>query len=68
MDINDAELIKTDRDKSLFLALELEVAGIFYTMSYLNDKNNVSIMMQGGRPYIVCDIEPGPVDICTPED
>ena len=61
----DAGLIKTDSDKSLFLALEPEVAGIFYAVSYLHDKNNVSLMMQEGRPYIVCDIGAGTVDICT---
>ena len=65
MDIKDAGLIKTDSDKSLFLALEPEVAGIFYAVSYLHDKNNVSLMMQEGRPYIVCDIGAGTVDICT---
>ena len=61
----EAGLIDKDSDKSMFLALEPEVAGIYYytisqsVESYKNDN-----IMQG-KPYIICDIGAGTVDICT---
>ena len=53
---------KNTTDLSLFLALEPEVAGIYYCSPYssLNDK-----YMNSGEPYIICDIGAGTVDICT---
>ena len=57
-----AGLIDEDSDKSLFLALEPEVAGLFYFSSFasLNHKN-----INNGLPYVICDIGAGTVDICT---
>ena len=60
-----AGLIDENSDKSLFLALEPEVAGIYYYTisqsceSYKNDH------ITQGKPYIICDIGAGTVDICT---
>ena len=57
-----AGLINDNTDLSLFLALEPEVAGIYYNspnMSFAQQNIN------GGQPYIVCDIGGGKVDICT---
>ena len=56
----EAGLINKNTDLSLFLALEPEVAGIYYfsnVSSFNNLKNNNS--------YIICDIGAGTVDICT---
>ena len=58
-----AGLINKNTDLSLFLALEPEVAGIYYCSplySSLNDDH-----MNSGKPYIICDIGAGTVDICT---
>ena len=57
-----AGLINENTDLSLFLALEPEVAGIYYysTYSSLNDE-----YINDGKPYIICDIGAGTVDICT---
>ena len=57
-----AGLIEENTDLSLFLALEPEVAGIYY------NSPNVSFCDQNineGKPYIICDIGGGTVDICT---
>ena len=57
-----AGLINEYTDLSLFLALEPEVAGIYY------NSPNISFAQQninGGKPYIICDIGGGTVDICT---
>ena len=57
----NAGLINEKTDLSLFLALEPEVAGIFYfseLYSNIEDENY-------GIPYIICDIGAGTVDICT---
>ena len=61
----NAGLIKKDSDKSLFLALEPEVAGIYY---YTLTKDALSFKdsnISEGKPYIICDIGAGTVDICT---
>ena len=57
-----AGLIKKNSDLSLFLALEPEAAGIYYNSPNVsfNEEN-----INGGKPYIVCDIGGGTVDICT---
>ena len=57
-----AGLIKENSDLSLFLALEPEAAGIYYNSPIVsfNEEN-----INGGKPYIVCDIGGGTVDICT---
>ena len=57
-----AGLINEHTDLSLVLALEPEAAGIYYNspnISYNKDGIN------GGSPYIICDIGGGTVDICT---
>ena len=57
-----AGLIDENTDLSLFLALEPEVAGIYY------NSPNISFCDQNinqGKPYIICDIGGGTVDICT---
>ena len=57
-----AGLIDNNTDLSLFLALEPEVAGIYY------NSPNISFNAQNineGKPYIICDIGGGTVDICT---
>ena len=60
-----AGLIKKDDDKSLFLALEPEAAS-FYNLEVLtHDKNYLCPWINGGNPYIICDIGEGTVDICT---
>ena len=54
-------IIENRDDLSLFLALEPEVAGIYYSpKSSLNDQ-----YINSGNPYIICDIGAGTVDICT---
>ena len=57
-----AGLINKNTDLSLFLALEPEVAGIYNCSKYsfLNDDH-----IKNGKPYIICDIGAGTVDICT---
>ena len=57
-----AGLIKENSDLSLFLALEPEAAGIYYNSPNVsfNEEN-----INGGKPYIICDIGGGTVDICT---
>ena len=60
-----AGLIDENSDKSLFLALEPEVAGIYYYMSSLAESNYNIINIDQGKPYIICDIGAGTVDICT---
>ena len=57
----EAGLINENTDLSLFLALEPEVAGIFY-FSNLYSKFDVELY---DTPYIICDIGAGTVDICT---
>ena len=61
-----AGLIDKDSDKSLFLALEPEVAGIYYyiSSSLIKDAGNIAFISEG-KPYIICDIGAGTVDICT---
>ena len=60
-----AGLINENTDLSLFLALESEVAGIFY-FSDLNTKlNKEEKTKELLHPYILCDIGAGTVDICT---
>ena len=61
-----AGLIDKDSDKSLFLALEPEVAGIYYYIasSMTKDAGNNGFINEG-KPYIICDIGAGTVDICT---
>ena len=60
-----AGLINENTDLSLFLALEPEVAGIFY-FSDLNTKlNKEEKTKELLHPYILCDIGAGTVDICT---
>ena len=57
----DAGLINDNTDLSLFLALEPEVAGIFYFSNlYSNFEEELY-----DTPYIICDIGAGTVDICT---
>ena len=56
-----AGLINENTDLSLFLALEPEVAGIFY-FSNLYSKFDEELY---DTPYIICDIGAGTVDICT---
>ena len=56
-----AGLINENTDLTLFLALEPEVAGIFY-FSSLYSKVNQDLY---DTPYIICDIGSGTVDICT---
>ena len=55
-------IIENRDDLSLFLALEPEVAGIYYNSpkSSLNDQ-----YINSGKPYIICDVGAGTVDICT---
>ena len=60
-----AGLIEENRDKSLFLALEPEVAGIYFYISSLSDSNFKCMEIAEGKPYIICDIGAGTVDICT---
>ena len=57
----EAGLINENTDLSLFLALEPEVAGIFY-FSNLYSKLDEELY---DIPYIICDIGAGTVDICT---
>ena len=55
-----AGLINNQTDLSLFLALEPEVAGIYYfsdLYSRVNDEDEYT-------PYIICDIGAGTVDVC----
>ena len=61
-----AGLIKENDDKSLFLALEPEVAGIYYYISsqLLKDSGDINFIEEG-NPYIICDIGAGTVDLCT---
>ena len=59
----DAGLINEKTDLSLFLALEPEAAGIYYYTSSSNSLDNEYI--KGQKPYIICDIGAGTVDICT---
>ena len=56
----EAGLINENTDLSLFLALEPEVAGIYY-FSNLSVDNNIN----SNDPYIICDVGAGTVDICT---
>ena len=56
-----ARLINVNTDLSLFLALEPEVAGIFY-FSNLYSKFDEELY---DTPYIICDIGAGTIDICT---
>ena len=56
-----AGLVNKNTDLSLFLALEPEVAGIFY-FSNLYSKFDQDLY---DTPYIICDIGAGTVDICT---
>ena len=60
-----AGLIKHTNDKSLFLALESEVAGIYYYSSIYMDSKFEDPHIKAGKPYIICDIGAGTVDICT---
>ena len=61
----NAGLINNQTDLSLFLALEPEVAGIFY-FSNLNRKiNSHKKAEELFNPYIICDMGAGTVDICT---
>ena len=61
----NAGLINNQTDLSLFLALEPEVAGIFY-FSNLNSKTNSHKKAEELlNPYIICDMGAGTVDICT---
>ena len=60
-----AGLIGENDDKSLFLALEPEAAGIYYYLSFLHDKKTYDKLIQDNTPYIVCDIGAGTVDLCT---
>ena len=62
----NAGLIDQKSDKSLFLALEPEVAGIYYYIasSMTKDAGNIGFINEG-KPYIICDIGAGTVDICT---
>ena len=60
-----AGLINENDDKSLFLALEPEVAGIYFFLSYLIDSKFEIPHIKEGKPYIICDIGAGTVDICT---
>ena len=55
-----AGLISENTDLSLFLALEPEAAGIYYNSSIVSFRNiNIN------KPFIICDIGAGTVDICT---
>ena len=60
--IDKAGLIIKNTDLSLFLALEPEVAGIYYCSKHssLRDKH-----MDSEKSYIICDIGAETVDICT---
>ena len=60
-----AGLIDENKDKSLFLALEPEVAGIYYYISSFSESNFNILHIDQGKPYIICDIGAGTVDICT---
>ena len=60
-----AGLIEENSDKSLFLALEPEVAGIYYFVSSIQAGSFKSSHIKEGKPYIICDIGAGTVDICT---
>ena len=60
-----AGLIDENIDKSLFLALEPEVAGIYFYISSLTNSNYQCVFISDGKPYIICDIGAGTVDICT---
>ena len=56
----EAGLINENTDLSLFLALEPEVAGMYNNSSIVSNKNiNIN------KPFIICDIGAGTVDICT---
>ena len=57
-----AGLINRNTDLSLFLALEPEVAAIYYNSEMSSFKD---IHISEGKPYIICDIGAGTVDICT---
>ena len=61
----EAGLIDKNTDKSLFLALEPEVAGIYYYISSLYGSEFNCEHIKEGKPYIICDIGGGTVDICT---
>ena len=60
-----AGLINENNDKNLFLALEPEVAGIYFYVSSLTNSNYQCVYISDGKPYIICDIGAGTVDICT---
>ena len=60
-----ANLINENDDKTLFLALEPEVAGIYYYICSLFNSEFNCEHIQEGKPYIICDIGAGTVDICT---
>ena len=60
-----AGLIEENDDKSLFLALEPEVAGIYYYLSSESESEFKDLHISEGKPYIICDIGAGTVDICT---
>lgn len=60
-----AGLIKENDDKSLFLALEPEVASIYFLKVLLKQKDILCQHINEGQPFIVCDIGAGTVDICT---
>ena len=61
----NAGLIDNNTDKSLFLALEPEVAGIYYYTISQEILSFKSSHIKEGKPYIICDIGVGTVDICT---
>ena len=61
----NAGLIDENTDKSLFLALEPEVAGIYYFKSSLINSSYISSQIFEKCPFIICDIGAGTVDICT---
>ena len=61
----NAGLIDNNTDKSLFLALEPEVAGIYYYTISQEILSFKSSHIKEGKPYIICDIGAGTVDICT---
>ena len=58
-----AGLINENTDLSLFLALEPEVAGIFYFSDLYSQLDEDKDLFD--TPYIICDIGAGTVDICT---
>ena len=57
-----AGLIDKDSDKSLFLALEPKVAGIYHYIvsSFVKDAGNICFIIEG-KPYIIYDIGAGTV-------